>query len=224
MVVRCSGPMREKIFGFTKNLKGKRNVQNRSYFVDPQLPEEFAAERREVNYQIAQLKKANQDREPTDRIKFQVRQGKLYVNNELQRKQVVPPSFATILNLSREDYDMYGSMEMVKSEGVLNAGSSFTAYAQRVGVVNKVADYYNTVKIWHPECDHIMMAYRIEQRAGSCDDGEFGGGLKIQKLIEERNEVNVVVFVAREHCGKNLGVKRFTYINQQAREVLNKLQ
>ena len=38
MVVKLSSKIRGKVFSYTKNLKGKKNSQNKSYYVDPQLP------------------------------------------------------------------------------------------------------------------------------------------------------------------------------------------
>ena len=72
MVVKCAPSLRSKVFGYTKNLKGKKNSLGKHYYVDPQLPEQHAAERKEINYQIAKIKKFNEGKKLQDQIKFQV--------------------------------------------------------------------------------------------------------------------------------------------------------
>ena len=82
MVVKLSSKIRGKVFSYTKNLKGKKNSQNNSYYVDPQLPEQQTAERRENNFHIRNLKRVNQDLPPGQKAVFSVRNRKLFVNNE----------------------------------------------------------------------------------------------------------------------------------------------
>ena len=217
MVVRCSNKLRSKIFTHTKNLKGKKNQQNQSFFVDPQLPEEYAAERRQINYKIAKIRQYNEGKDKNAQATYQIRQRQLYVNNELIRKKVQPPTSSHICNLSREEFDRLASLDISNSAGITEMGSS------RISSINDISDLYMAVKIWHPESDHIMMGYKFGEDTGCCDDGEFHAGLKLQKLLEEREENNTVVFVAREYGGKHLGGKRFQLIMNQAREVLNKI-
>ena len=224
MVVRCSEKLRQNNFGHTKKLKGKKNSMNKSYFVDPQLPEGAAVEHREVNYQIKKVNRYNSSCAPEHRVKYQVKQRALYVNNQKQRKAVVPPTNRSILTMSREEYDWVGSLEMAAAEPIEDMGSVFTSYAVKVHSPNAIADYYKAVKIWHPECDHIVMAYHINaETVGCCDNGEHFAGLKVQRVLEEREDTETVVFIAREFGCKHLGPKRFTRILNQARTVLNKL-
>ena len=223
MVVKCAPSLRSNVFAFTKNLKGKKNSLKQQYFVDPQLPEKLQADRKELNYQMGVIKKENKEKAPEDQLKVKIKNRKLYVNNEAQRKKVVPPTVSTILNLTREDYDSIEALLLSKSKETQDQGSVFTGYGTKVSQINEVANFYQAVKIRHPECDHILMAYRINGVTGSCDDGEHGGGIRLQKLLVERDENNVVVFIAREYGRVLLGARRFTHILAKAREVLNTL-
>ena len=223
MVIKCAKPLRARIFKFTKNLKDKKNSRNQKFYVDPQLPEKKMAERRNLNYQMATLRKENSLRTPENQAELKIEKGKIYVNKEKQKTWVYSPKVSTILNLSREEYDRIECLEMVKSAEKEESASKFTVYAKKVQNVNQIADYYQAVKIWHPEADSIVAAYSVKSKKGNCDDSESGAGLRIQKLIEERNEKDVVVFVAREYGGRHLGTRRFRIITDQAREVLNKL-
>ena len=218
MVVKCSTRTRAAIFKHTKNLKGKRNSQNKEFFVDPQLPEPMQAERRELTYEISKIKKYNSTTQ--NKVNYSIQQGKLYINNEVVKKKVIPPKASDIVTLSREEYDRIVVLQMNRSLGIEQQGSKFVAYAKRVNSVNAISDLYKAVKIWHPECDHITMAYLIGPDAGCCDDGEYSAGLKLQKLLEQRKEDNTVVFVAREYGGIQLRPRQFATITDQAREVL----
>ena len=224
MVVQCSKKLRATVFAYTKNLKDLKNEQDQGYFEDPQLPEATAAERKEVNFLVAELKRKNRSLPTGQKVNFQVKSRKLYINNELQKKKIEVPSVATLMQMSREEYDRIEALPMVNSTGAEENGSKFTAYASKVNNTNHIADLYKAVKIWHPEADHVMMSYRLDDHNKGCaDDGEHSAGLKLMKLLQERNETNSVVFVAREHSGKNIGARRFMHISMQAREALNKL-
>ena len=185
--------------------------------------EQQTAERRENNFHIRNLKRVNQDLPPGQKAVFSVRNRKLFVNNEQKKKKVIPPTVADIMNLTREEFDRINSLEMVSSSGVEDKGSHFTAYATKISTVNEIADYYRAVKMWHPEADHIVMAYMFDGDIGSCDDGEHSAGVKVMKTLEDRSADKVVVFIAREHRDPNIGARRFVHILAQAREAMNKL-
>ena len=63
-----------------------------------------------------------------------------------------------------------------------------------------------------PKADHIMVAYRIPDMEGSCDDGEYYGDLQIMKLLKQKSITDVAVFVARSKGEANLGARRFQAI------------
>ena len=221
--MKCSKNLRSTIFQHTKKLKSKKNSPSQFYYVDPQLPESIQAERKNINHQIAEIKVKNQNKSAADQINYKVHKNELFVNNERRRPVVKPPKVATVLNITREEYDRLFDINMVESKGSQELGSTFTAYAAKIQAVNNIADLYKAVKIWHPECDHIPMAFTVADVKGNCDDGEHSAGLKLQKLLENWEAKNTVVFAAREYGGFHLGGKRFKHILTQAREVLKNL-
>ena len=60
------------------------------------LPEQYQAEKQEIQHQIKKIKTQNAELPPEKKIKFNVRNGFLYVNNKLQRKTVHPPTIAEL--------------------------------------------------------------------------------------------------------------------------------
>ena len=138
-----------------------------------------------MNYEIGKVKKYNREQPKDKQVKFEVRNKQLFINNELKKKFVIPPTVRSIVTLSREEYDRIGSLEMLKVDSIEDSGSVFSAYGVKIKTINRVANYYKAVQIWHPECDHIMMAYRINDESGCCDNGEHSVGLKMQRLMED---------------------------------------
>ena len=80
---------------------------------------------------------------------------------------------------------------------------------------------YKRVRALHPDADHIMMAYDTKGVSGCHDDREFGAGLRLLRLQEERNDKNIATFVVRNFGGTLLGPKRFIMIENSAKEALD---
>ena len=59
MVIKCSIPLREIIFTYTKNLKGIKNSFGDNYVVRPQLPEPLATQRKERDEKLKEVKTVN---------------------------------------------------------------------------------------------------------------------------------------------------------------------
>ena len=59
MVVRCSQNLRDRIFKFTSNLKDVQNSSGDPYFVNVQLPEPRATEKKEREERMKAIKKSN---------------------------------------------------------------------------------------------------------------------------------------------------------------------
>ena len=69
VLVHCSGSLRNRVFKCTKNLQGKRNNLNGFYYVNQQLPEQYEAERKELQAKVKNIKNSNQHLPPEKRSK-----------------------------------------------------------------------------------------------------------------------------------------------------------
>ena len=147
----------------------------------------------------------------------------LYVDGISAKKDYSPPRPVDILNLSKKEMEKILETELKESKIVEERGSAFYGYAMKVSEKKQIEDAYRKMWLWHPEADHITMACAFEARTQSCDDGEHNLGLKLQKMMDEWQEQNVVVFVVREYGGVRIGVKRFHIALNVAKEALNKL-
>ena len=72
---------------------------------------------------------------------------------------------------------------------------------------------------------HNIYAYRIEDRMSlvenSCDDGEFGAGHKLLKLLQDSGAKNFMVVVTRWYGGIQMGPQRFRCILDAASKALD---
>ena len=113
---------------------------------------------------------------------------------------------------------------MEESEIIQDRGSSFNAYAAKIGSKDEVYDMYKKIKYWYPEADHVVMAAAQNTTLYSCDDGEHNAGLQLENVLQKREENNVAVFVVKEFGSTKLGPKRFHHITEVATQALNKLK
>ena len=129
-----------------------------------------------------------------------------------------------MLNIDKKDMERIMAAPLQESTMKSERGSLFCAYASRVSTPDQIRDHYMKVRYWHPEADHVMMATKLQSELYSVDDGEWNAGIKLERLLELREESDVVVFVAREYGNDKIGPKCFQLINEVAEEALNKLQ
>ena len=82
MVLRCAYTLQSRIFDYTKNLKGQRNDQDDYHFINLQLLEQYAVERKEINDRVRQSRVEKAPKPKDQQVKYEVKNKVLYVNNE----------------------------------------------------------------------------------------------------------------------------------------------
>ena len=102
-----------KIFSNVKNLKGKKNVKRKLYFVNDDLD----AEQREEKQRFRELVKEDKAAEAKLEIKF-VR-NRIVVNNEIITSKVSPPKASEILRLTDEE------RQAIKAVKQMSVGGTF---------------------------------------------------------------------------------------------------
>ena len=91
MVVRCAHGFRDKVFKYTKNLKGVKNDLDEYYFVDTQLPEPLRSEKIELEQELHKIRKYNDSltEENKDKRKdVKIKNKTLYINSVAQKTYV----------------------------------------------------------------------------------------------------------------------------------------
>ena len=209
IVVQCQNSLRKRVFGYTKNLKDKFNPNNKKYFVDPQQPEEWSAERKEINSAIYRAKEKVAGTNQT--VNFAVKKRQLYINNQLQKKQVASPKVENLLALTMEERKRILERDMTDETLMTEKGNQFIGRAARVNSLEEVRGAYAKMKLLYPDAEHIVMAFKWAGSEGCCDDGENFVGDKILKQLLSTtigNMDNVAVFGARKFTTR-IGPRRF---------------
>ena len=227
VVVRCVFALRDRVFQFTKNLKDITNEQGDSYFVNPQLPEPLAVERRDREEQYRSIKKSNariSDEEAHRRVPVHIKNKVLYINKVPQKHHIFPPTVQEMLNVKPAVQDKMNAITFSESSTVVEKGSTFSAFATHVKNTTDVKLAYARIRQICPESDHVMLGYTLKNYTGHHDNGEYGASKKILQKILDNGSANTAVFVTREYGGVHLGQRRFMYIERVAQEALLALQ
>ena len=214
---------KRKIFQNVKNLKGRKNSRGKAFFISDQLPESLAEERKKNSERIKQ----NKAKSTEEQLDLKVRGGKLYVNNQLVRPPVSRPSIDECLNVESDEMKKMEKLKLVAGDIKKEDRSVFYSYAVKVSSMQDIRRAYKKTIIQDPRATHVMLAYRFEQNGKSYsdyyDDGEYGGGFHMMKLITDCALNGLAVMTVRHYGGQHLGYKRFKLINDAAQSALYKL-
>ena len=91
-VVRCTPELKSKLMENKNNLKDKTNAKGKHFYVNTQVPELVAAEKREITHRIRQVKDEKDGKLTGMKTRFKVMNQKLYLNDVPVTKNVLPPS------------------------------------------------------------------------------------------------------------------------------------
>lgn len=179
MVVRVTSHLKELILSNTYKLKGKLNDNSNPFFVNVQVPEAVAAERKAIQHEVRQIKKFNEDLPAGFKKKqFNIQNKKLYVDDKLHEQYVFPPKPLDIF-VGPKEQEQINEIELTTSRPKTHENSHFVGLAAKVHSLQQATLAYKKVRQLYPSYDHVMMAYRIDEFTGYQDDGEHSAGIKI---------------------------------------------
>lgn len=209
------------ILSAAPNLKGKKNNKQRFYYLSEQLPEQLQEERRYAQFWIQDNKKKPKELQKD----MKIHKNKLRLDNRPYVKKVMPPNAAEILKVDVEEMFQLKQVNLTYGDSHEIQESEFISYAAKVTKAEDVRKAYRQLRIKYSDATHIMSAFRLNPPNGplnqeSSDDGEFGGGRVLMKLLMENDIVNTAVFVVRYYGGKHIGADRFDIINRLGRKAL----
>ena len=226
IVVRCTRPLRQRIFQFTKKLKDVKNDKGGYYSIRVQLPEPLLSEKKDREARLKEIRAANDlipEEQKHKRSEAHIKGGVLYVDGKPQRKHVFPPTARQLLNIDSSTQQKLDSIKFAESVAIVDKHSSFQAHAVKAKSTAEVKLAYQRIKLLYPDADHIMMAYKVKSYSGHHHDGEYGAGPKLLKTLIDGAYSNTAVFVSRIFGGIKLGQRRFLHIEKVAKEALSKV-
>lgn len=216
IVFRCPPSLRKKIFSNVQKLAGKE------VSINQQLPDMMAEQKREYRQIMREIKKKEEGKDEQDKSTFLIRNNKLYINGQLKRKKLTPPSTDELF-VNNTDRKKLANIKMVSSVQKSARDCSFQAFACVTEKMSDVHLAYKKLFRDYPGADHIAAAFNAEGEEGYQDDSEFGSGYRILRSIQDIKLLNVSVFVIRYYGGENLGPQRFAIMKELAEEALYKL-
>lgn len=222
MVIKVRESLAGSIFGNTSKLRGKLNEQDRSFSVNPQLPDMLAEQRRETRKIIKDKKDSEVHLPDNQKSSFLVRNGKVFINGQLQRKLLTPPLVKQLF-VGEEEQAKINAIKFCVEQAEPIKGSTFTAYATTVSSMNELHLAYIKMFQNNPSADHIIAAYSCERQTGFQDDSEFGSGYRVLQVLEQTGVGDIAVFITRDYGGEHLGPQRFQTMRDLADKVLQKL-
>lgn len=204
-------------------LKGQTNNRNRYFYINEQLPDKLAEDRRYAQQWI----KENKAKPSNDQLSMKISRNRLRINNEPYNKKVKPPSAGEILRLERDDIMQTNQSPTVYGDSKLIEGSEFISYAVHVATVEQVRIAYRKLRMRYADATHISSAFRMDPPNGplnqeGSDDGEYGAGRCLLGVLRDNNILNAAVFVIRFYGGKQIGAARFDAIKQLSTVALQK--
>lgn len=225
LLVQLRDPdQKRKLFAHATKLKGKKNSKGGFFFISEHLPEELNESRRRAN----ELFSENKKKQSSHQLDMEFKKGQLVINQELYTKAVKVPSIKDIANPSDELYDKAVMMDIAKGDEDRKGGSLFVSFAAAVTSIEEINSAYLKLKMKYADATHISCAFRLPgantpQNQDYVDDGEFGSGRIMLKVLKNAQLMNVAVFVMRQYGGKHIGPVRFRIIQRLTEVALQEM-
>ena len=215
---------KEVVYKNVKQLKGQKNANDRPYGVSSNLPE------RELEQDIRKrmIVQKNKNLPKHLQHKVSLTKGLLKVDGEEYKNAVQNLTAGDLLSLSGEDMLNSAVLDVGVGPVLTKEESVFHGFATTVDSVADVNRKYLHFKLKYADSTHVMMAYRlpgsnVAYDEGYQDDGEWGGGRRLLKILNEEDQLSVALFVIRKYGGKRLGTDRFEMISETAKAAMKRL-
>lgn len=220
IIIKVRAILKKKILDNTSKLAKKTNEKGKLYSVNVQLPEMLAEQKREIRQIIKEKKDAEASLDVALKSKILVKNNKVFINGQLQRKLLKPPTVAQIFEITEAQKTKMEAIKIKYTQPKSLRQSEFMGAACVVNSMNEVHLAYRKLFLKFPGADHIMAGFSCENKQGYQDDSEFSSGFRILNVIKESRFSNVAVFIIREYGGQHLGPTRFNMIKETAEEAL----
>ena len=164
MLAKCAPNLCAMILGNVKNLKGMKSHCGDFFFINEQLPDKLSEECSEA-YEGLRMWKAQNDTLPKkQKVKVKVQKNRLYINNDLVKKQVVPPAldeqFEAVPDI--KEHKSPQAIALSRSDTQSEKGCHFFAAACSIQDVDAVCKAYKKMKLFYPSVDHVITTYSTQ--------------------------------------------------------------
>ena len=211
------------IFQHAKNLKGKKNSNEKSFFVQNDLPEKSQEEDRWQRQLFARNK-----RSVANKLTMSFKRKQLHIQNKQYRKVASTPRQTDLLKMTTEERQQAQTAKLASSKRITEKKNTFLGYAMKTQNISDVRAVYKHLKLKHADATHVTLAYHLigesPIKSDYLDDGEIGAGRRtVEWLVQDQAE-SCAIFVVRYHSGQNLGARRFEIIQEIVVELCDLLK
>lgn len=222
IVAHCTPDLRRYIMNNAAILKNRLNAIGAKFFINPQLPESIAEQRREIRQIIKKHKDKEEDLPKSSKSTYTVRNDKLFINGQLKRKKITTPQVQQLFP-GDEDQKAISAIKMRFFHTQPEKGSEFKVAVLRTASYNTLNKAYIKLFQKYPTADHIAVASIIGSEEEFNDNGEFGSGFRILRCLKQKKAENTAVFLIRYFGGQHLGPRRFSIMTDLVNAALDKV-
>ncbi|XP_062620995.1 uncharacterized protein LOC134282612 [Saccostrea cucullata] len=218
---------KDRILAAQRALREKEKKENKEKsalpcYITPQTPVQINESRRrlkEINTQYRMNK-----------IETKIIGNKVvFPNGNVYREKVTTPRAEDLLFVDEAEEEKLNEIEAVTSDPIYEGGNVFKAVATKASTYAEVRQFYKKVMSDPNSANahHYVLAYRIQDaqgniRDGYCDDGEYGAGRRVVRLLGDQSATNVAFVISRK-SGNHIGPRRFDIICDAVLNAANKL-
>lgn len=215
---------KKKLFINAAKLKGKVNENGKPYFISEHLPEEKNEERKRIN----ELFTENKKKPNSHKLDMNISKGKLIINEEVYQKSIQAPNARDMLEPDEKLFDTARELDVVKGDTETRSLSKFSSFAVAVQDFQDIKAALLKVRMKYSDATHVSCAFHLPgantpRNQDYIDDGEFGCGRTMLKVLREQQYMNMAVFMVRYYGGSHIGVARYEIFRDLTQKAIKAL-
>ena len=209
------------IYGHVKNLKGLKNDNQKSFFIDEQLTEAGLERKRRHR----QIKRENRAMPVSHQKDLTFNKCNLVIDRERYFKMIDPLTAKQVLLAPTEMHNQLRESTVHKGPTKQQGSSLFKSYMAEVHCFNDVKRAYLKVKEANMGATSIPCGYRMHGKdfpfkQDYSDDAEHGIGRAILEQLQSAGVYGVTVFIARHFDGEHIGSLQFDIAKDLTAQVI----
>lgn len=223
IMMHCTPDLRRYIMWNAPLLKNRTNTEGGKYYINQQLPESVAERNREIRQTIKDQQSKEELLPQAAKSKFFVRHDKLFVNGQLTKKTIQPPQVQQLFP-DEKTQEKINSIKLRTFRLKPQAGSTFRMMMFEPKSMDEVKLAYIKMFQDHSSADHIAVASVVHGEEAFNDNGKFGSGYRMLRVLKQHGMDNIALFMTRQFGGVHLGPRRFKIITDLATIATEKMQ
>ena len=162
-----------------------------------------------------------------EQLSMEFVRGNLQIQGSTYKKRVLPPTPNELINITPSDLSYIMSLSIGQGDNIMQDGNIFKGYTAPVSNYTEIRNLYIKMKLCFPSAKHIVCAYYIpgKELHYNCDysdDGEYGAGRQILKVMTDSNLISRVIFVTRMAGSVKMGPARHECYMEAAKSAVIK--